>query len=52
VPCWNNRAVEKAMIDSGTNRNKWTTTAIVEKLQRDGYLTDQNIKGDSRKVFD
>ena len=31
-------AVEKAMADSGMNRNKWTTTAIVEKLERDGYL--------------
>lgn len=30
--------VEKAMKDSGMNRNKWTTTAIMEKLQRDGYL--------------
>lgn len=31
-------AVEKAMIDTGMNRNKWTTTAIVEKLERDGYI--------------
>lgn len=30
--------VEKAMADSGMNRNKWTTTAIVEKLERDGYI--------------
>lgn len=30
--------VEKAMSDSGMNRNKWTTTAIVEKLERDGYI--------------
>ena len=31
-------AVEKAMADSGMNRNRWTTTAIVEKLERDGYI--------------
>lgn len=31
-------AVEKAMEDSGMNRNKWTTTAIIEKLERDGFL--------------
>lgn len=30
--------VEKAMVDSGMNRNKWTTIAIVEKLKRDGYI--------------
>lgn len=32
------REVEKAMSDSGMNRNRWTTTAIVEKLKRDGYI--------------
>lgn len=32
--------VEKAMSDSGMNRNKWTTTAIIEKLTRDGYMPD------------
>ena len=26
------------MSDSGMNRNRWTTTAIVEKLERDGYI--------------
>lgn len=31
-------AVEKAMSNTGMNRNKWTTTAIVEKLERDGYI--------------
>lgn len=31
-------AVLQAMGDSGLNRNKWTTNAIIEKLQRDGYL--------------
>lgn len=31
-------AVEKAMSDTGMNRNRWTTTAIVEKLERDGYI--------------
>ena len=30
--------VEKAMTNTGMNRNKWTTTAIVEKLERDGYI--------------
>ena len=28
------------MSDSGINRNKWTTLAIIEKLQRDGYMPD------------
>lgn len=32
------KMVEKAMADSGMNRNRWTTTAIVEKLERDGYI--------------
>ena len=32
------REVEKAMTDSGMNRNRWTTTAIIEKLERDGYI--------------
>ena len=31
-------AVEKAMADTGMNRNKQTTTAIIEKLERDGYI--------------
>ena len=30
--------VEKAMEKSRMNRNKWTTTAIMEKLKRDGFL--------------
>ena len=30
--------VEKAMSDSGMNRDRWTTTAIVEKLESDGYI--------------
>lgn len=34
--------VEKAITDSGMNRNKWTTTAIVEKLQRDGYIQSKD----------
>ena len=34
-------AVEKAMADTGMNRNKWTTTAIVEKLERDGYIQNK-----------
>ena len=32
--------VEKAMTDTGMNRNKWTTTAIMEKLERDGYIKE------------
>ena len=35
--------VEKAMTDTGMNRNKWTTTAIVEKLERDGYIQGKRI---------
>ena len=34
------QAVESAMKDSGLNRNRWTTQAIVEKLQREGYLNE------------
>ncbi len=34
--------VEKAMADTGINRNKWTTTAIVEKLERDGYIQSKD----------
>lgn len=33
--------VEKAMEESGLNRNRWTTQAIIEKLERDGYMIDQ-----------
>lgn len=38
--------VEKAVSDGKSNdknmnRNKWTTQAIIEKLERDGYLIDQ-----------
>lgn len=29
--------VEKAIKQSGLNRNKWTTQAILEKLERDGF---------------
>lgn len=36
------RAVEKAMANTGMNRNKWTTTAIVEKLERDGYIQSKD----------
>lgn len=38
--------VEKAMADTGMNRNKWTTTAIVEKLERDGYIQSKEGKTD------
>lgn len=34
--------VEKAMNDSGMNRNAWTVQAIREKLERDGYINDEN----------
>lgn len=29
--------VEKAIEQTGSNRNKWTTQAIIEKLERDGF---------------
>lgn len=32
------KLVEKAMVESGLNRNAWTTAAIREKLERDGYM--------------
>ena len=38
------RAVERAMKESGMNRNKWTTTAIIEKLERDGFVPIENEK--------
>lgn len=31
------KRVEEAMKESGLNRNKWTTQAILEKLERDGF---------------
>lgn len=48
-------AVEKAMADTGMNRNKWTTTAIAEKLERDGYIqskdnSDQADNADDDKL--
>lgn len=48
-------SVEKAMADTGMNRNKWTTTAIVEKLERDGYIqskdnSDQAASTDDDKL--
>ena len=42
------RAVEKAMADTGMNRNRWTTTAIVEKLKRDGYLNGSDQLTDQK----
>mgnify|MGYP002511070754 CR=1 FL=1 len=47
--------VEKAMTDTGMNRNRWTTTAIVEKLERDGYIqskdnSDQAANTDDDKL--
>lgn len=49
------KAVEKAMTDTGMNRNRWTTTAIVEKLERDGYIqskdnSDQAANTDDDKL--
>lgn len=49
------RAVEKAMADIGMNRNKWTTTAIIKKLERDGYIqikdnSDQAASADDDKL--
>jgi len=43
------RAVEKAFHDAGMNRNRWTTTAIIEKLERDGYIQrkDNSDQADS-----
>lgn len=43
------------MVESGMNRNKWTTTAIVEKLERDGYIqskdnSDQAANTDDDKL--
>lgn len=35
-------SVERAMADTGMNRNAWTVQAIKEKLTRDGYLTDDS----------
>lgn len=35
------KAVEKAMADTKMNRNRWTTTAILEKLERDGYIQNK-----------
>ncbi len=34
------QALEKAVEKSGLNRNKYTTLAIKEKLEREGYLPD------------
>lgn len=36
------KLVEKAFHDTGMNRNRWTTTAIVEKLERDGYIQSKD----------
>ena len=32
------KLVEQAMEQSGLNRTRWTTQAIIEKLERDGFL--------------
>lgn len=42
--------VEKAMANSGMNRNKWTTTAIVEKLERDGYIQSKDKKNQQKDM--
>ena len=33
--------LEMAVQKSGVNRNKWITTAILEKLEREGFLQEQ-----------
>ena len=32
--------LEAGVLKSGINRNKYVTTAILEKLERDGFLSD------------
>lgn len=49
------KVVEKAFHDAGMNRNRWTTTAIIEKLERDGYIqrkdnSDQAASTDDNKL--
>ena len=34
------KLAEKAMADTGMNRNKWTIIVIVKKLERDGYIKE------------
>lgn len=34
--------MEEAVADKHTKRNRWITSAIKEKLTRDGYLTDDS----------
>lgn len=46
------KAVEKAMADTGMNRNKWTTTAIVEKLRRDGYIQSKDNSDQAANMDD
>lgn len=47
------KAVEKAIADTGMNWNKWTTTAIVEKLERDEYIqSNENQQKDGSLVKD
>lgn len=45
-------AVEKAIADTGMNRNKWTTTAIVEKLERDGYIQSNDNSDQTASTYD
>lgn len=46
------RAVEKAFHDAGMNRNRWTTTAIVEKLERDGYIQNKELADQAENTDD
>lgn len=46
------RAVEKAVADTGMNRNRWTTTAIVEKLERDGYIQNKEVADQAENTDD
>lgn len=41
-------SVEKAMADSGMNRNKWTTVAILEKLERDRYIVPEGNRAKNK----
>lgn len=41
--------VEQALVDSGINRNAWTVQAIREKLERDGYLSEDDAQENSGK---
>ena len=35
--------LEAGVLKSGINRNKYVTTAILEKLERDGFLSEWDV---------